>query len=245
MDIFSGELCPEKPEPWKCPALSSLLGLLDRIPALLWVTDSELQFTALTGTGLQAANLNPKEFAGKFVEALFPRAGSGRSALKAHRTALKGFGSSFELEVGGRNLEAHVAPLRGLEGAVEGVIGIALDSTERLLAQRALRLSEQSYRLLIEEAPYAVCRATESGQFLQVNPAMLEMLGYDLGSSADLLVCDLPMVFSEAQGFDAFRQALMKGDTVQGFESTWRRRDGLEIQVRMGGRVVRDAAGSV
>src|SRR6266496_1182810 len=172
MDIFSGDLCPERPEPWKCPALASLLALLDRIPALLWVTDLELRFISLTGTGLRATTLSVKEYAGKPVEALFPCSDSGRSALEAHRSALSGQGSSFDVEVEGCDLEAHVATLRGPGGAIEGVIGIALDDTERLLAQRALRLSEHSYRLLIEEAPYAICRVTESGQILQVNPAM-------------------------------------------------------------------------
>src|SRR5690349_16590054 len=185
MDIFSGDLCPEKSEPSKCPTLVSLLALLQRIPALLWVTDKELRVTSITGTALHA-NQSVKEYIGKSVEALFPHANSGRGSYKAHWSALNGFGSSFEWEAEGRNLEAHVTPLQGPEGGIEGVIGIALDSTERQLAQRALRLSEQSYRLLIEEAPYAICRATESGQILQVNPAMLEMLGYDTDCIADL-----------------------------------------------------------
>jgi two-component system cell cycle sensor histidine kinase/response regulator CckA len=115
----------------------------------------------------------------------------------------------------------------------------ALDPAARLLAEEALRLSEQSYRLLIEEAPYAICRSTETGQLLQVNRSMLEMLGYLPGSEADLLIRDLPLIFLTADGFEKFRQSVRHSDTVQGLDSAWLRRDGRQIQVRIGGRRVR------
>ena len=115
---------------------------------------------------------------------------------------------------------------------------MALEAAGREIAERELRLSEQSYRLLIEEAPYAICRATESGQLLQVNRSMLEMLGYSPGSEADLLIRDLPLIFIDSGGFEEFRQSLLRGDTVQGLDSAWLCRDGRQIQVRIGGRRV-------
>ena len=116
----------------------------------------------------------------------------------------------------------------------------APDPAARALAEQALRLSEQSYRLLIEEAPYAICRSTETGQLLQVNRSMLEMLGYTVESEADLLMLDLPQIFADA-GFDHFRERL-HGDTVQGFDSRWICHDGRHIQVRICGRRVRGPA---
>ena len=111
------------------------------------------------------------------------------------------------------------------------------------MAEQALRLSEQSYRLLIEEAPYAICRATETGQLLQVNRAMLEMLGYSPGGEADLLMLDLPQIFAETEGFDRFRAFLPHNEAVQGIESRWLCRDGRQIQIRIGGRRVRGSSG--
>ena len=117
----------------------------------------------------------------------------------------------------------------------------APQSPEASLAEQALRLSEQNYRLLIEEAPYAICRATQTGQLLQVNRSMLEMLGYSPGSEADLLIRDLPQIFLEADGFERFRLSLAGGETAQGLDSRWRCRDGRQIQVRIGGRRVHGA----
>ncbi len=116
------------------------------------------------------------------------------------------------------------------------------DPAGTLFAEEVLRISEHSYRLLIEEAPYAICRATEAGQLLLVNRAMLEMLGYSTDSEADLLMRDLPLIFVANDGFDRFRQSLHE-DTVQGLDGVWLRRDGRQIQVRIGGRRVRGPAG--
>jgi two-component system, cell cycle sensor histidine kinase and response regulator CckA len=115
---------------------------------------------------------------------------------------------------------------------------MALDIVGREMAERELRLSEQNYRLLIEEAPYAICRATDSGQLLQVNRSMIEMLGYSPGCEADLLIRDLPLIFVDSDGFDRFRQSLLHGGAVQGLDSAWLCRDGRQIQVRIGGRRV-------
>ena len=120
---------------------------------------------------------------------------------------------------------------------------LAADAERRIMAEEALRISEQSYRLLIEEAPYAICRATETGQLLQVNRSMLEMLGYTPGAEADLLMRDLPDLFATSECFAQFRESLAQADTVQGMDSAWVRRDSGQIEVRIGGRRVRGPAG--
>jgi two-component system cell cycle sensor histidine kinase/response regulator CckA len=178
--------------------------------------------------------------------------GSGRfpatypaKALIAHDNALKGQGGSFETELNGRDLRATVKPVIGPDGAVIGVIGIALDLTERIVAERALRFSEYSYRSLIEEAPYAICRSTFRGELLLVNRAMTEMLGYEAPFGSELLLRDLPFVFSPAGSFDAFQKALLLHGSHPGTETAWIRRDGQSIQVWVSGRIVRNAAGQI
>jgi two-component system, cell cycle sensor histidine kinase and response regulator CckA len=245
MDVFSGDFCPEKPEPSRCAALNSLVSLLQKIPALVWATDLESRFTALTGAGLQPLGISPAECAGQPIDVLFPCPNGHQKPLEAHRLAFQGQGSSFQVAVQDHDMEAHVEPLLGPGGSVVGAIGVALDGTGRAVAERALRLSEQSYRLLIEEAPYAICRATLSGQILQANRAMTEMLGYEPGSEADLLERDMPPIFGSPAGFKELRGRLVGGNTVQGLETTWLGRTGNEIQVRVGGRAVRDLGGKV
>jgi PAS domain S-box-containing protein len=243
MQLFLDDFCPEKQFPGTCPSLSSLLSLLERMPALLWTTDSDARFTSLAGAGLETTGVSVADLAGKSVDHLFHAAEAVQSAHHAHLRALEGHACSFDAAVNGRDLQAHIGPALGPDGAVVGVIGVALDLTERMVAERALRLSEHSYRSLIEEAPYAICRCTVGGQLLQVNFAMLEMLGYDSASEAELLIRDMPEIFSG--DFDTVRTRLLAAGTANGIESTWVRRDGTPIQVLVSGRAIRHHSGEV
>jgi len=245
MGVLPGNLCPpQRSASSLCSALDSFVSLLHKFPGVVWTADLESRVIALTGAGARALNLSTNDYAGKPVGALFSSAARRETSLEAHRLALAGQGSSFRAAIDGEEMEAHVEPLRGPCGVV-GVIGVALQGAGHSVAERALRLSEQSYRLLIEEAPYAICRATLSGQLLQANRAMMDMLGYEPGSETDLLERDMPLIFGSAHGFEEVRSRLVDGDTVQGLETTWLNRAGEPIQVRMGGRAVRDHAGNV
>jgi PAS domain S-box-containing protein len=226
-------------------SLASLLSLLESAPALLWETDSQLRFTFLTGAALRPIGISDVSYIGRSIGDLFFPPASGGQALKAHDNALQGRGGSFEVEVSGRDLRATVKPLITPDGAVTGVIGIALDMTERIVAERALRFSEYSYRSLIEEAPYAICRSTFRGELLLVNRAMTEMLGYHGPAGSELLLRDLPLVFTPAGSFEAFQEALLRDGSHPGVETAWIHRDGESIQVWVSGRLVRNAAGEI
>ena len=61
--------------------------------------------------------------------------------------------------------------------------------------------------------------------------------------TAELLLRDLPAIFSPASAFAAFQQKLVESGTAQATDACWVRRDGDTIQVRVSGRVVRHPAG--
>ena len=219
-------------------SLAPFLALLDKIPAALWVADRQLNLRMVAG-------VSDAGLTGQPVSALFASSKDKDCAILAHQTAIHGIGGNFNLEMDGRDMQVYIEPLREPDGVIGGVAGLAVDVTGRQVTETALRLSEQSYRSLVEEAPYGICRATDSGQLLQVNPAMLAMLGYEPAAEADLLVRDLPLIFVSAQSFFAFRRQLLDGGAIRGIESTWIRRDGQPIQVRLGGRAIRNTAGEI
>src|SRR5207245_4320770 len=222
----------------KVPLTSSLLHLLvENIPAVLWTTDTALRLTSVAGAVLGTMNLQADSYVGKALDEFFPDLEPNGNALIAHQRALRGEPSTFDIEVRGRDLQAHIEPLRGPKHEIAGVIGVALDNTERRVAERALRLSEESYRSIIEGAPYGICRLTESGQLLQVNRAMVEILGY--ASEQDLLIRRAKEdIFAEPGDYDEFLRRLSDRRYCQGFECSWRGHHGQTIAVRLGGRAV-------
>jgi PAS domain S-box-containing protein len=72
---------------------------------------------------------------------------------------------------------------------VSGVEGTIRDLTERKKAEELLRQSETKYRNLIETMPDGVYRSTPEGKFIEVNDAMVRILGYD--SKEDLMSIDI------------------------------------------------------
>ena len=105
--------------------------MIEKMPALLWTTDTELRFTSVVGAALEPLGLRTNELTGKTLFEYFQTKDPGFSPITAHRKALRGESVTYEMEWQRRVFESHVQPLRGSEGELIGVIGVALDITDR------------------------------------------------------------------------------------------------------------------
>ena len=100
--------------------------------------------------------------------------------------------------------------------------------------EEALRRSESRSRSLILSAAFGICRCTLSGKFLDVNPALISMLGYQ--SVEDLLRLDARReVFMSPQGLDRLAEDYRRTGNLNGVEVQWKRKDGQVIIVRLSG----------
>src|SRR6202051_1243637 len=100
--------------------------------------------------------------------------------------------------------------------------------------EEALRLSEARSRSLILSAAFGICRCTLGGRFLDVNPALITMLGYE--SVEDLLKLNARTdVFVHRQGLDRLAEDYRRTGTLAGVEVQWKRKDGRVIIVRLSG----------
>ena len=126
-------------------------------------------------------------------------------------------------------------------GRVARVAGIAI---KRRMDEEKLKSSESRYRGLFENVVDGVYIASQDGDLITVNPALVEMLGYDdadelknAGRTTSMYVnpIDRERVCArlEAQGF------------VRNFEYRVRRKDGSEIVVLENSRAIYDADGSI
>jgi signal transduction histidine kinase/CheY-like chemotaxis protein len=124
------------------------LGLVSaQLPALLWSTDTELHLTTSMGTGGLASALQDgvdatsAESIGTFLEFLNPSDPSS-PAHSVHLEALRGVASTFEAQWRDRSFQSHLEPLRNPEGEIIGVVGVALDITERKKGERNLQAAK-------------------------------------------------------------------------------------------------------
>src|SRR5467141_3762108 len=108
---------------------------------------------------------------------------------------------------------------------------------ERDRAQIGLRHSEARYRALAGNLSYGICRCDLDGKFLEVNEAMVKMLGY--ASREELLGVNLASDLIQ----DPVKRAQLLGQpdqqgSVDPIEIEWKRKDDTTLKVRLSGQEV-------
>jgi diguanylate cyclase (GGDEF)-like protein/PAS domain S-box-containing protein len=108
---------------------------------------------------------------------------------------------------------------------------------ERDRTERRLRHSEARYRALVGNLNYGMCRCNAKGKFLDVNQALVTMLGYP--SRAELLAVNLVTDIL----CDPSKRAHLLGhsvelDSADPLEIEWKRKNGTTLRVRLSGRKV-------
>jgi PAS domain S-box-containing protein len=117
--------------------------MMEKMPAILWTTDTELRYTSAVGAGLEPLGLRSNELTGKTLFEYFETRDPEFPSIAAHRKALKGESVTYELQWKSRVFESHVQPLRGNEGEFIGLIGVALDITDRKHLADQLRQAQK------------------------------------------------------------------------------------------------------
>lgn len=118
-----------------------LTNLFEQVPAIVWACDRDLRFTFSAGSALGKLGLKPHEVVGKPIEEYFGTAPEGGRLVEHVRGALAAENFTDEVQWKDVIFESHIAPLRDSGGAVIGVVGVALDVTERRAIEDELVIS--------------------------------------------------------------------------------------------------------
>jgi PAS domain S-box-containing protein len=104
------------------------------------------------------------------------------------------------------------------------------EDLEREVSER--RRSEEKYRMVVEQASDGIIIIDPNGNFIEVNPKMLEMLGYTRTQFLELNLRDL--IPKDDQSRDPMRLDLLRSGKVVRKERRFIRRDGSLIDVELG-----------
>ncbi len=133
------------------------------------------------------------------------------------------------------------ANLARLIPAIERELAQARGRQGHRRAEEALARSEQAHRALFENVPVGLYRASADGNLLDVNPAMVEMFGYN--ESEALLAANIIDLYVDPTVEQKFRTEAEKSDTISDFEAEYRRHDGTTFWAREHIHVVRNEDG--
>ena len=125
----------------------------------------------------------------------------------------------------------------GLSDDDTRTIHVLKDITDR-------REAERRYRELFDSIQEGLFFATPDGRFLDVNDAMVRMLGYT--SREELLRADVSThLYPAPEARERFLQALAERGVLRNYEETLRRKDGTLLHTLQNITAVRDARGRI
>lgn len=145
-------------------------------------------------------------------------------------------------------LQANVALESAVQERTSELLAVNKTLREEINIRRAAeethRRSAQSFRSLVEDAPFGICRTTPEGRFLFANPALVRMLGY--GSAKDLKRIDpITALWGDPGQWAGIHQNFLSAKTAADAEADWLRRDGQHITVRLVGRAIKDSTDAI
>ncbi|HVP43241.1 MAG TPA: PAS domain S-box protein [Terriglobales bacterium] len=127
---------------------------------------------------------------------------------------------------------------------VRGALNEGLQTIHVLRDITDRREAERRYRELLDNIQEGIFFSTPEGHFVEVNDALVRMLGYD--SREQLLQIDIRTeLYPEPEQRRRFIEAIEKQGMVRNFEEALRRRDGTLVHTLENAFAVRDAKGVV
>jgi diguanylate cyclase (GGDEF)-like protein/PAS domain S-box-containing protein len=110
-------------------------------------------------------------------------------------------------------------------------------------AKKALRHSQSLYRALADNPTYGIYRCDAEGKLLDVNLALITMLGY--ASKAELLTANQQSeIIPNLRNGSLLAGQIPDTNRIEPVELEWTRKDGIRLKVRLSGRGIYDDHGN-
>jgi diguanylate cyclase (GGDEF)-like protein/PAS domain S-box-containing protein len=157
-----------------------------------------------------------------------------------------GLGAQSILKLGAEGVFEHVEQehLAQLPMAVRRALNGKKLREELEEARRALRHSQSLYRALADNPTYGIYRCDAEGELLDVNQALVAMLGY--ASKVELLTANQESEIIPNLRNDSLVAGLIpETKRIDPVEMEWKRKDGTKLKARLSGRGVYDDHGNL
>ena len=160
-------------------------------------------------------------------------------------------GERFDLEYRIRRADGEVrwvwergSPLYNDGGQIEALEGFIQDITLRKQSEQTARAAEERYRSIFENAIEGIYQTSATGQYLNFNPALARIYGYDSPEDLALGISDIQkQLYVEPGKRDEFIGLMSRFGQVQNFDAQVYRKNGDIIWITENAREVRDEEG--
>ncbi len=211
------------------------------------ITDEFNRFTLVNKAFLDMYGFTESEVLGKTPELILSEKNSPEKIREIAEETMRGGWSGELINRKKNGVEFPIfltsSPVRNADGKVVGLMGFALDITERRRSQEMIRQSEMQFRTVVETMREGVVRVDNDNHIEYVNDRFCEMLGYGRGElfllpSLDRLFCKEDLQFFDAQS------AMRKNGEAGQYEIRLRKKSGALLWVQVSASPITDAGGA-
>lgn len=149
-----------------------LKTVVGNAPIVLFAVDTHGLFTLSEGKALAVLGLKPGEAVGRSAYDMYR---DYPEVAENIRRALKGDSFVARAYIEGITWEVHYEPARSPSGAVEGVMGVAVDITERLRAEALLHQQSAAVRASMD----GMALVDSDGRFVYLNESFAKLHGFE------------------------------------------------------------------
>jgi len=139
--------------------------------------------------------------------------------------------------------EVCIAPTQSEDGRIKTYAYIR-DITERKKFEKELKESEEKYRNLFERVRHGLFISSKEGKFIDCNPALLEMVGYE--NKEGFLGIDISKdLYVNLEDRKAFQRLIEEQGYVKDLEVEFKKKGGEKITVLLTAHVKKDEKGRI
>jgi PAS domain S-box-containing protein len=226
--------------------------LLDTSPALIVAIDFDGNTIMMNQAMLDILEYTNEEISGvNYLNTFVPEADREKLAVVFQDIIKEGKATVNENRIISKSGKIYLVEWHGRtvihkEGDIDFFVGAGIDVTFRKQAEEHLKLNEEKYRSIFENAVMGIFQTTPEGKYLSVNPAGAKMYGYDSPEDMIRSVADIyHQIYVNPEDRKRLREILDDKGRIEGFEAEHFRKDGSRIWTFLNARVVCDDSGSV
>ena len=161
----------------------SLRSLIDQAPFPMSLRDLNGRFQVINKLGANLIGHALEDLLGRTAAELFDAQTAAALDTQEHAVHRDGSPTVFELrgqlpDGSARDYLVTKYPVRDADGQLLGVGGISIDITARKDVENQLREAEDRFRGAFDSAAIGMALVDPNGRWLQVNPALCELVGY-------------------------------------------------------------------
>ncbi|MFZ5517038.1 MAG: PAS domain S-box protein [Candidatus Zhuqueibacterota bacterium] len=145
-------------------------------PAYFSIIEKDFTVGYTAGREFAKQNLNPADFIGRTLEQVFSE--QAPFVTERYKEAFAGEEVTFELFINQQYQLYHVVPLKEDSGAIERIMTVVENITERKQAEELLKANEERYRFLAENTADIVWMTDLNFNVNFISPSIEKVLGF-------------------------------------------------------------------